>query len=193
MASNLARRGASPLAATTGTGTGMRGRAQDRGPTTTYLAFRLADNFYATPLSLIREILVRVPLTPVPRAHPSIMGIISNRGQLITVFDLRKRLRLSLSPETNKGRILTTNPTGVELIGLYVDEVTKTYKWTDAEIDLSVVSFGTDVSGHIAGIARPKEVEGPSAARAGKRVASAPKEKEPSEIILLDFRAILAT
>jgi purine-binding chemotaxis protein CheW len=190
MASNLTRRGTSALLTSN---TGIRGRAQDRGPTTTYLAFRLAENFYATPLSLIREILVRKPLTPVPRAHPSIMGIISNRGQLITVFDLRKRLRLSLGPETSKGRILTTNPTGIELIGLYVDEVTKTYKWTDAEIDLSVVSFGNEVSGHIAGIARPKEAEGPLAGRSGKRVASGPKEKEPSEIILLDFKAILAT
>lgn len=186
MASNLARRGAMPLIPSANS---MRGRAQDRGPRTTYLAFRLADAVYAAPLSLIREILVRVPLTPVPRAHPSIMGIISNRGQLITVFDLRRRLRLPQGPDTNKGRILTTNPTGVELIGLYVDEVLQTYKLTDAEIDLSVTSFGPD-SGHIAGIARPNVTEGVGAGRAGKRVASAPKEV--SEIILLDFKAVLA-
>jgi purine-binding chemotaxis protein CheW len=187
MASNLARRGAAPLIPSANS---MRGRAQDRGPRTTYLAFRLADTVYAAPLSLIREILVKVPLTPVPRAHPSIMGIISNRGQLITVFDLRRRLRLATGPDTNKGRILTTNPTGIELIGLYVDEVLQTYKLTDAEIDLSVMSFGTD-SNHIAGVARPNVSEGVSAARAGKRVASAPKEV--SEIILLDFKAVLAT
>jgi chemotaxis signal transduction protein len=188
MASNLARRGALPIIPTNTT---MRGRAQDRGPRTTYLAFRLAESVYAAPLSLIREILVRVPLTPVPRSHASIMGIISNRGQLITVFDLRRRLRLPQGPDTNKGRILTTNPTGVELIGLYVDEVLQTYKLTDAEIDLSVMSFGTDSSGHIAGIARPIVAEGVGASRAGKRVASVPKEV--SEIILLDFKAILAT
>jgi chemotaxis signal transduction protein len=188
MASNLARRGALPVIPAANS---MRGRAHDRGPRTTYLAFRLADAVYAAPLSLIREILVRVPLTPVPRSHPSIMGIISNRGQLITVFDLRRRLRLSQGPETNKGRILTTNPTGIELIGLYVDEVLQTYKLTDAEIDLSVMSFGNETAGHIAGIARPNVVEGISAGRAGKRVATAPKEA--SEIILLDFKAILAT
>lgn len=188
MASNLTRRGALPSIPSNTT---VRRQAQDRGPRTTYLAFRLAENVYAAPLSLIREILVRVPLTPVPRAHPSIMGIISNRGQLITVFDLRRRLRLSEGPETNKGRILTTNPTGVELIGLYVDEVLQTYKLTDAEIDLSVMSFGSDSSGHIAGIARPNIVEGPGGGRIGKRVASAPREV--SEIILLDFKAILSS
>lgn len=187
MASNLARRGALPVIAASNTA--IRGRAQDRGPRTTYLAFRLGETVYAAPLSLIREILVRVPLTPVPRAHPSIMGIISNRGQLITVFDLRRRLRLPQGPETNKGRILTTNPTGVELIGLYVDEVLQTYKLTDAEIDLSVVSFGD--SPHIAGIARPNLAEGAGVVRASKRVASSPKEV--SEIILLDFKAILAS
>jgi purine-binding chemotaxis protein CheW len=188
MASNLARRGALPIIPAPNA---IRGRAHDRGPTTTYLAFRLADAVYAAPLSLIREILVRVPLTPVPRAHPSIMGIISNRGQLITVFDLRRRLRLPLRPETNKGRILTTNPTGVELIGLYVDEVLQTHKLIEADIDISVASFGSDMSGHIAGIARPSTTEGPSAGRAGKRVAAVPKEV--SEIILLDLKAIFAT
>lgn len=187
MASNLARRGALPLIPASNT---IRGRAADRGPTTTYLAFRLADAVYAAPLSLIREILVRVPLTPVPRAHPSIMGIISNRGQLITVFDLRRRLRLPQHPESNKGRILTTNPTGVELIGLYVDEVLQTHKLTDAEIDLSIASFGADMSGHVAGIARPSTNEGATTGRASKRVAVAPREI--SEIILLDLKAIFA-
>ena len=191
MASNLARRGGAPLIPSA---TSMRSRAQDRGPRTTYLAFRLADGIYAAPLSLIREILgeihVKVLVTPVPRAHPSIVGIISNRGQLVTVFDLRRRLRLSPGPDTKKVRILLTNPTGVELVGFYVDEVLQNYHLTDSEIDLSVTSFGTD-SNHIAGIARPNVAEGVGASRAGKRVATAPREV--SEIILLDFKAILAT
>lgn|GEM_PF-561782 len=185
MGTNLMRRGPLPMIPAANS----RGRAQDSGPRTTYLAFRLADSIYAAPLSLIREILVRVPLTPVPRANPSIMGIISNRGQLITVFDLRRRLRLPENPETNKARILTTNPTGVELIGLYVDEVLQTYKLTDSEIDMSVVTFSNDAAGHIAGIARPTVAEGPSAGRAGKRVAAVPREAP--EIILLDFKSIL--
>lgn len=192
MASNLARRGALPLMPATNA---IRGRAQERGPRTTYLAFRLADGVYAAPLTLIREILgeihVKVLITPVPRAHPSIIGIISNRGQLVTVFDLRRRLRLSPGPDTKKVRILLTNPTGLELVGFYVDEVLQNYHLTESEIDLSIMSFGNDASGHIAGIARPNVAEGPSAARVGKRVASAPREV--SEIILLDFKAILAT
>jgi purine-binding chemotaxis protein CheW len=189
MATNLARRGAAPLIAAPAAA--KRGKTHDRGPLTKYLAFRLADDVYGAPLSLIREILVRKPLTPVPRAHPSIMGIISNRGQLITVIDLRRRLRLAERPETNKARILTTNPMGVELLGLYVDEVLQTYDLADSDIESTTTAFGGEVAGYIAGIVRPTQVEGPSASRVGKRV---PAAKQVARVmILLDLKIILSS
>lgn len=190
MASNLARRGGI-MPMMPAAGAAKRGKNHDRGPLTKYLAFRLADDIYGAPLSLIREILERKPLTPVPRAHPSIMGIISNRGQLITVIDLRRRLHLAERPETNKARILTTNPMGIELLGLYVDEVLQTYDLADNEIEPTTTAFGGEVAGYISGIVRPASVEGPSANRVGKRVAAA--KQVARVIILLDLKIILAT
>ncbi len=57
-----------------------------------YIGFRAAAEMFALPLTLVREILKPPPITEVPRARPDILGIVSVRGQITTVVDLRRRL-----------------------------------------------------------------------------------------------------
>jgi len=83
-----------------------------------------------------------------------VMGVCSVRGQLITVIDLRSRLRLQQAPFTRKTRILLTENAG-EIVGLYVDEVRQVLRLTDSEIELATGVFGNDVSEHVIGIGRP--------------------------------------
>ncbi|HVK70846.1 MAG TPA: chemotaxis protein CheW [Polyangium sp.] len=193
MASNLARRTTSavvPVAAAT-----KRKKAQrDRGPITEYLAFRLAGDVYAAPVSIIREILKLHPLTPVPRAPASIMGIISVRGQLVTVIDLRRRLRLSEGPVTSKARILLVDPMGLELLGLYVDEVLQVYRLADSEIEHTATALGGEVASYIAGIARPAQAQ--ATPQEGKGVALKSVgvvRQNASVIILLDLKVVLSS
>src|SRR5580693_5694976 len=105
------------------TGQIRRSRQLDRGPRTEFLAFVLAGDIYAAPVALVREILKPPPLTPVPRARDSVLGIISVRGQLVTVIDLRRRLRLAEEPLSRRSRILLVDASRGEVLGLYVDEV----------------------------------------------------------------------
>jgi purine-binding chemotaxis protein CheW len=192
MASNLARRTAAAMVPAAGT---KRKKAQrDRGPITEYLAFRLAGDVYAAPVSIIREILKLHPLTPVPRAPASIMGIISVRGQLVTVIDLRRRLRLAEGPVTSKARILLVDPMGVELLGLYVDEVLQVYRLADSEIEHTATALGGEVASYIAGIARPAQAQAP--AQEGKGVALKSVNvvrQNASVIILLDLKVVLSS
>ena len=95
-----------------------RGRREDRGPLTEYLAFLLAGDVYAAPVSLVREILKPPPLTPVPRAPHATLGIVSVRGQLVTVIDLRRKLRLAEAPITRRARILLVDATEGEVMGV---------------------------------------------------------------------------
>lgn len=161
-----------------------RGAPQDRGPRTEYLAFRLGEDVYAGPVSLIREILKPPPLTPVPRAPFAVMGIVSVRGQLVTVVDLRRRLRLPESSTTRRSRVLLVNPHGVEMLGLYVDEVLQVYRLADDEIEHAAVALGGEVAPYISGIARPM-MQGASSAGA--------MPNDPSLVILLELRSLLAT
>ncbi len=198
MASNLARRAPSAVVPITAPSAGAkRTKVQrDRGPITEYLAFRLAGDVYAAPVSIIREILKLHPLTPVPRAPASIMGIISVRGQLVTVIDLRRRLRLTEQPVTSKARILLVDPMGVEQLGLYVDEVLQVYRLADSEIEHTAAALGGEVASYIAGIARPAGAHGQGETNRpgrGARRGGAIVRNEVSVVILLDLKVVLSS
>jgi purine-binding chemotaxis protein CheW len=154
-------------------GTALKRTRQDRGPLTEYLAFLLAGEPHAAPVSFVREILKPPPLTPVPRAPSAVMGIISVRGQLVTVIDLRRRLRLSESPPTRRTRILLVESHAGEILGLYVDEVLQVYRLAEPEIEAASVALGMGAANYIAGVARPIEAA------------------EGTVVILLDLRAVL--
>jgi purine-binding chemotaxis protein CheW len=114
----------------------------------------LAGDTYAVQISYIAEILKPPPLTPVPRAPREIIGVMSVRGRLVTVIDLRRRLRLNEQPADRKTRILLVDA-GEEQIGLLVDEVLQVYRLAESEIEPAAV-LGGDQPAHIAGIGRPE-------------------------------------
>lgn len=68
-----------------------------------FLAFGLGSETYALPISSVREI-VKVPhLTEVPRAGAFLLGVMNLRGEVIPVYDLKLRLRLSEEPASVAG------------------------------------------------------------------------------------------
>jgi purine-binding chemotaxis protein CheW len=190
MASNLARR---PTAAAAAVPAGkQRIKQRDRGPRTEYLAFRLAGDVYAAPVAMIREILKLRPLTPVPRAASSIMGIISVRGQIVTVIDLRRRLRLPEEAVSNRARILLVDPHKTEMLGLYVDEVLQVYRLADSEIEHTAAALGGELASYIAGIARPAQAQEKAEARRVSSGAGVVRH-DSSVVILLDLKIVLSS
>jgi len=144
-------------------------RAADLGKRVEYLAFGLAGEAYAVPIALVAEILKPLPITHVPRAPHVVVGLMTVRGRLITVIDLRRRLRLPETPIDPRSRILIAD-TGEEQIGLLVDEVMQVYRLAEAEIESAQV-LGGDQQAYLAGIGRP----------------------EGALLILLDLRPLLET
>src|SRR5215475_866281 len=108
-----------------------------RGPRVEYLAFRLGADTYAVPIGEVREILKLPPVTEVPRAPSDVLGVVSVRGLLVTVIDLKQRLRVSPAEITKKGRILLVMGAQNEVIGLYVDEVLQVYRLAEAEVEVA--------------------------------------------------------
>jgi purine-binding chemotaxis protein CheW len=129
-------------------------RAADIGKRVEYVSFSLAGEAYAVPIAHIAEILKPLPITPVPRAPRVVIGVMTVRGRLVTVFDLRRRLRLPESPLDQRSRILITD-TGDERIGLLVDEVMQVHRLAETEIEARDV-LGGDPDPYIAGIGRPE-------------------------------------
>ena len=144
---------------------------RDRTALVEILVFLLGEDRFGVPLSRVREILSSPPLTRVPRAPADVLGVCSVRGLLVTVVDLRRRLRLAEPPRGRRARILLTESSGGEVLGLFVDEVRQVVRFPESEIEAATNVLGSVVSEHVLGIARPGG----------------------SVIVLLDLSSIVAT
>lgn len=146
-----------------------------------FLAFKLSGEFYAVALTRIREILSLPSLTPVPRAPSDVIGVCSVRGLLVTVVDLRRRLRLEEHAPTRQTRILLAATENDETIGLYVDEVRQVVRLAESEIEIAQTALGGELSDYVVGIGRPRDV----------RFSSASSTGSDGILILLDLSSIV--
>ncbi len=140
---------------------------------TEYLAFVLAGDTYAVRISVVGEILRPPPITEVPRAPSPIIGVVSVRGRLVTVMDLRRRFSLVEAPLDAKSRILLVQLGPDEHVGLIVDEVLSVYRLAESEIEAASV-LGGEQPAYLVGVGRPRE---------GKELV----------LVLLDLRAAIAS
>jgi purine-binding chemotaxis protein CheW len=147
-----------------------------------YLGFTLADESYALPLTSIREILKVPPVTQVPRAPHDVLGIVSVRGRVTTVIDLRRRLRMPESPMTKSTRVLLVDE-GSEILGALVDGVLSVVRLSEEEVELAV-NVGSDTADYVLGIGRPQE-------RTLRSDDTGPEERSDEILILLDPQPLL--
>lgn len=157
MSEEIVRRARQPIALAAEARTGALAEA---GVVSEVLAFVLADECYALPLSSIREILKMPALTEVPRAPADVIGIISVRGRVTTVVDLRRRLRMPESPPTKATRVLLVDD-GCEVLGLLVDRVLSVYRLRADEVEVASTMAG-DTADYVLGIGRPRAAKGKS-------------------------------
>ncbi len=123
------------------------------------LAVAAGDEAYGFPLSAVREILVPPPIAEVPRAPDAVLGVISVRGQIITLLDLPKMLKLQAEQRGAYGRVLLVD-NGEELIGVAVDRVLQVHRMEPQQIEYAT-SMSAELSDYVIGIGR---VPGPTGA-----------------------------
>lgn len=84
--------------------------------------FLVGGRQYGVEAQLVLEVLRAQEMTPVPLAPPVILGLINLRGQIVTAFDLRKRLGLEpRAGEQEPAIVVISLPDGP--ISLVVDEI----------------------------------------------------------------------
>ena len=119
-----------------------------------FLAFVLDTEDYAVPLAEVREILKVPAITDVPRAGPDVLGILSLRGTVVTLVDLRRRIGLPEHPFDRRTRVLVVQRAD-ESIGLLVDAVTEVVRLRREEIEDKPAVPGTRHAEFLAGVGRP--------------------------------------
>lgn len=155
-----------------------------------FLVIQVADQQMGLPLGSVREILKIAPVTLVPRAPRAVLGILSVRGRITTVIDLRLHLSMPEAQDTRSSRILLVDG-GEETLGVRVDAVLNVVRLRESEVEPAAV-VGTELPEHVMGIGRPFR-ERMEAASADARVAKGSFERDADAevVILLDPTVLL--
>ena len=85
------------------------------------LIFELDGSPYALPVECVREIVRLRPITPVPRVPADVRGVISLRGEIVQVIDLRRRLGCAPDRPGAPSRIVVVHGDDGRVAGLLVD------------------------------------------------------------------------
>jgi purine-binding chemotaxis protein CheW len=109
----------------------IAGRSADEAPAELreLLVIWLDGDPYALPIERVREIVRLRPITPVPRVPDAVRGVISLRGEIVQVLDLRRRLGLAPAALDAAGRrrhrIVVLHGDDGQMAGLLVDRVSE--------------------------------------------------------------------
>ena len=87
------------------------------------LTFEVDATPYALPVERVREIVRMRTVTPVPRVPAAVRGVISLRGEIVQVLDLRRRLGLPPAEPTRRSRVVVVHGDEGRVAGLMVDAV----------------------------------------------------------------------
>ena len=88
------------------------------------VAFKLRDEEYGVNIFQVQEINDMSNITRVPFAASFIKGVINQRGSVMPVIDLKKRLGIEETPYTKSTRIVTVIVGDLQ-VGMLVDSVTE--------------------------------------------------------------------
>jgi purine-binding chemotaxis protein CheW len=118
------------------------------------LTFVIAGEHYAVDIERIVEIVTPRPLTRIPNADTSVVGIISLRGTIVTLVDVRRKLRHpDAGPDTPDTRIVVIDFRG-EMVGFVVDRVLRVVKIARDAIEPHPVVHASELDESVRGVFR---------------------------------------
>jgi purine-binding chemotaxis protein CheW len=90
-----------------------------------YMEFSLGNQSFALPLLAVKEVIRRPEVTSVPNMPAHFEGMVNLRGQILGVFNVRKKLgSLKASVDQSQEVVIVVEENGV-MIGMSVDEVNR--------------------------------------------------------------------
>jgi purine-binding chemotaxis protein CheW len=117
------------------------------------LTFVLGGEQFAIDIEDVAEVATARPVTRVPNADPDTVGIISLRGSIVTLLDLRSKLKQPAAAGTKDRRVVIVRD-GAGLAGFEVDRVLRPAKIDRAAIEPQPIVHADEQSEFIRGVVR---------------------------------------
>lgn len=132
-------------------------RLKNDGNSKKFLTFNLADEQYGMPLSAIKEIIGITDITPVPQVPKFFKGLINLRGKIISIVDLRVKLKLDAVEFVPKKTSIVITEIEDIVVGLIVDYVDAVIGFSDDQIDVDSGIQSKVNHEYVTGIAKTEE------------------------------------
>lgn len=104
------------------------------------LSFELAGSPYAIPVERVREIVRVREMTHVPRVPDWVRGVVTLRGEVVQVIDLRMRLGLPAEEINRRSRIIVLHGDDDRITGVLVDSVREVLRVEEESFSASMDS-----------------------------------------------------
>ena len=127
---------------------------EERGDRLELLTFLIAGEHYAIDIEHIVEIVTPRRVTRIPNADPSVVGIVSLRGTIVTLVDVRRKLRHPPAGEPDDETRIVIVDFHHETIGFTVDRVLRVVKTSPAEVEPHPVVHATELDESVRGVFR---------------------------------------
>jgi purine-binding chemotaxis protein CheW len=121
-----------------------------------YLTFQVEGQTYAVEIGRVLEVMRTPPITEVPRAPPDVLGVISVRGEVITIVDPRGRLGLTRTEGPPARRVVIVDD-GAGACGLLVDGVAGVVRLPRGALEPCPQTMGAAGGEQFLGIGRERE------------------------------------
>lgn len=118
------------------------------------LTYVIANEHYAVDIERIVEIVTPRAVTRIPNADPSIVGIISLRGTIVTLVDVRRRLHHPPAGEANADTRIVVVDYHNETVGFIVDRVLRVVKAAPGEIEPPPIVHASELDESVRGVFR---------------------------------------
>jgi purine-binding chemotaxis protein CheW len=118
------------------------------------LTFYIAGEMYAIDIENVIEIITPRTVTQVPNADPSVVGIFSLRGTVVTLLDVRRRLGHTTEQQMNdETRVVVVQQDG-EFLGFTVDRVLRVVKADPDSVEPHPVVHASEQDESVRGVFR---------------------------------------
>jgi purine-binding chemotaxis protein CheW len=118
-----------------------------------FLCFTLGKEKFAIPLLQVKEVLGNVETTAIPQAPPHFKGIMNLRGQVISVIDLRTKLKIGKPDITPETTIIIMDFAPL-CLGVIVDSVDRVAMFESKELSEPPDTDSSMKADFITGVAR---------------------------------------
>ncbi|HUP44382.1 MAG TPA: chemotaxis protein CheW, partial [Thermoanaerobaculia bacterium] len=118
------------------------------------LAFTIAGEQYAIDIENVVEIVTPRPVTRVPNADPSVVGILSLRGTIVMLIDARRRLGHPAAAASGADARIIVVEQNADHVGFFVDRVLRVVKLDAAEVEPHPVVHSSEHDDSVRGVFR---------------------------------------